>query len=81
MRHAARRSSRVYTSGELNQLIDSILHPLARKSPYIMILDGVLHGIAEKNPSASTVKFIKYNLPKLLEHIARDVSERRSTNA
>ena len=61
-----------YTEGELNKLVDSLVHPLAKENPYIMILDGILHGIIEQNPSASTVKFIKYNLPKLLERLAHD---------
>jgi len=69
-RSRKRREPQFYTTSELNQLIDSIMHPLAKNNPYIMILDGLLHGIVERNPSASTVKFIKYNLPKLLEQLA-----------
>jgi hypothetical protein len=72
-----RRSSRIYTEGELNALIDAIVHPLAKSSPYVMLIDGLLHALVEKNPSESTLKFIKYNLPKLLEQMARDASERR----
>lgn len=62
----------MYTIGELNKLVDSVMHPLAKSNPSIMILDGIVHAILEQNPSESTVKFIKYNLPKLLEQLTRN---------
>lgn len=62
----------------MNRLVDALVHPLAKENPYIMILDGVLHGIVEQKPSASTIKFIKYNLPRLLEQLAATHVEQRS---
>jgi hypothetical protein len=55
----------------LNRLIDAFIHPLTKPYPELLILDGIIHGIVEKNPPESTVKFIQYNLPKLISKHAR----------
>jgi hypothetical protein len=56
----------MYTVGELNRLIDALVHPLAKHHPEFLIVDGIIHGVIEKNPPESAVKFIQHNLPKLL---------------
>jgi hypothetical protein len=64
-----RRKRQAYSKGELNQLIDSLLHPLATEdnAVAILLLDGILHSAVEQDPGQSVQKFIRYSLPKILE--------------
>jgi len=66
-RREARR--RTYTKGDVNKLIDSCLHPLARQNPQILIIDGFLHALVEQEPPRSASKFLVYNLPKLVSQL------------
>jgi len=59
------------SKGQLNKLIDSLLHPLFKKHPGFVILDGILHALVEQNPEESLHKFIKYNLDKLVKYTVR----------
>jgi len=59
-----------YSKGELNRLIDSLLHPLFDRSPALMITDNILHGLVEQNPPETAIKFIRYSLPKIIQEIA-----------
>ena len=56
----------MYTKGDINKIIDSVMHPLARQHPFFEFIDGLLHALNERNPEESVAKFIRYNLPKLL---------------
>ena len=58
-----------YSKSDLNRLIDSILHPLAKgkNEVSILILDECLHFLVEQNPTLSLQKFIKYTLPKIVK--------------
>jgi hypothetical protein len=47
--------------------IDDVLHPLIDSSPELIMVDTVLHGLVEQNPSETTLKFIRYTLPKILK--------------
>lgn len=60
------RKARRITKGELNRLIDSLMHPHFKEYPALIIVDGLLHAIVEQNPDVSLAKFVKYNVPKLL---------------
>ena len=71
------RKRKPYSDGELNRLIDALLHPIGRQHPEILILDGILHGIVEQNPTESILKFIHYNGAKLLAHKVRQRRHRR----
>jgi hypothetical protein len=62
----------VYTLGELNRLIDALIHPIAKRHPELLILDGIIHTIIERNPSESAVKFIHHDLSVLLWEFARN---------
>jgi len=55
------------TKGEINRVIDSVIHPLFRKSKAFIIVDGIAHAINEKNPVESTIKFARYNLKYLID--------------
>ncbi|TET27187.1 MAG: hypothetical protein E3J73_02890 [Candidatus Bathyarchaeum sp.] len=68
--HSKRKKRRShYSKGELNLLIDSLLHPLFDRSISFMIADTILHGLVEQNPPETVVKFIRYNLPKIIGEI------------
>ena len=62
-----RKPSPLYTTGELNKLVDGLCHPLFKTNPGFILVDTVLHGLIEQNPSLSFRKFIRYNLPKLID--------------
>jgi hypothetical protein len=76
MSNSILRKRKTYSDGELNRLIDAVLHPISKQHPEILILDGLLHGIVERNPAESIQKFIYYNNPKLLAHMIRNKKRR-----
>jgi hypothetical protein len=55
---------------ELNRMVGSLVHPLAKVDPCLLVLDGVLHGLIERNPSETVVKFIQHNLPTLISELS-----------
>jgi hypothetical protein len=61
-----------YTKGELNHMIDSVLHPLFSRSSAFMVVDTVLHSLVEQNPPETLRKFIRYNLPKIIKEITNN---------
>ena len=63
------RRRKPYSRGELNNLIDSLIHPLYRKSDGFRLVDGLLHALAEGNPSLSLKKFFKYNSDAIIKKI------------
>jgi len=74
-----RGKRRVFTRGDVNRLIDSMLHPFMKgeqKVP-VMVLDALAHAMVEQNPRESIVKFIRYTAPKLLEEAAKSKRKNR----
>jgi len=69
----------VYTLGDLNRLIDSMFHPLAKENPGMLILDGVCHGLLEWDLPLSAEKFFKNNVPLLASCLTHDRDVERST--
>jgi len=67
-----KRTRTIYTKGEINRLIDSLCHPLSKTSPAMLIIDGFLHGLVERNPPLSVRKFLKHNVPMLIEEAGRE---------
>jgi hypothetical protein len=61
------RKGKLYTTGEINRLIDGFIHPLYNRSEWLRLLDGFLHFTAERNAKESIGKFARYNLPELLK--------------
>ena len=55
-----------YSKGELNRLIDDLVHPLLDKRPELMMLDVVLPGFVEQNANETAAKFVRHSLPKLI---------------
>jgi len=58
-----RRGSSTYL---LNKLIDSLIHPLYKRSAGWILVDGALHALVERDPPSSARKFVKYSLPLLI---------------
>jgi len=73
-----KKAVKPYTKGELNKVIDSLFHPLFEANKGFMLVDELLHAMVEQNPPTTVKKFIKYNLPKILEQISKK-SEKETT--
>jgi hypothetical protein len=67
-----KKKESIYSKGEINKLIDSLLHPLSDRYPTLTIFDSILHGLVEQNPPETILKFVRYNLPKIIEEIIRE---------
>jgi hypothetical protein len=65
-----------YSKSEINKIIDSILHPWIEAYPFLLAVDGLLHGLVEGKPEESIRKFIRYNLPTLIEELDKWVKSR-----
>ena len=61
----AKRHS-IYSKGELNRIIDSLLHPLLDINPALSLVDTFIHGFVEQNPPETALKFLRYNLPRII---------------
>ena len=70
-----KKRRRQYSKGELNRLIDDLIHPLSDRKPELMILDAVLHGLVEQNPPETVLKFMRYSLPKTVREITNRQSD------
>jgi len=64
-----KKERRHYSKGELNRLIDDLIHPLYDRNPELMVVDVVLHGLLEQNPPETVLKFIRYSLPRVVKEI------------
>lgn len=67
-----KKRAKPYTMGELNKLVDDVLHPLSKTDKGYWFLDGVLHGLIEQDPSLTVRKFVKYNLPKIMKQLEKE---------
>jgi len=67
-----------YTKGQLNKIIDGMVHPLARGDDKLMalVLDSVLHAIIEQDVETSARKFTKYNAPLLISELTKESRKR-----
>jgi hypothetical protein len=70
-------ANKLYTQGELNLLIDSLCHPLAEADKGFILVGGFLHGLVEQNPPVTIRKFVRYNLPKLIEQLRKEAEKQR----
>ena len=62
-----------YSQGDLNRLVDSIVHPLMKGDARLpaMVLDTELHFIIEQDIESSVKKFIRYSLPGIVSDVAK----------
>jgi hypothetical protein len=62
-----------YSRGQLNRLVDGLVHPLYEKSELYRVADGLLHGVVERNMRVSAKKFVRYNLPEVVKKILEEI--------
>lgn len=62
-----------YSVGQMNKLVDDLIHPLYKKSEWYRVADGLLHVLVGKNIRVSAKKFVKYNLPEIAKKILEKI--------
>jgi hypothetical protein len=62
-----RKNSSLFSKGEMNRIIDALVHPLFDQNKAFVLADGVLHGLVEQDPPSSIRKFAKYSFPELIK--------------
>jgi len=72
-----RRRRLGYTDGELNKIVDGLVHPKARKDLSYWAWDALLHGIIEQDPEVTVEKFIEYNIPEIIKQTIRTKRPRK----
>ena len=68
-RRKKRKTKTSYSPGELNRLIDAVVHPLSQTDKRFFLLDGFLHGLVERDPPQTVRKFVRYNLVEILKQL------------
>jgi len=66
---ARRKRRSIYSKGEVNRLIDGLLHPLFDLNPAFSLVDALLHGFLEENLPETALKFLRYNLPGIVREL------------
>lgn len=66
-----------YTKGELNIIIDSLVHPIYKKNQSFRLIDGILHGVVEQDLELSFRKFVKFNAFNIIAKTERSSFEKR----
>jgi len=61
-----RNREKVFTTGQLNKLVDAFCHPLCSIDRRFFLLDGILHGLIERDPPKTVRKFLRYNLAEIM---------------
>ena len=65
------------TQGQLNKIVDTLLHRHFRRNPDLIYLDGLAHAIIEGDLKQSLRKFAKYGVPALLKEAERKKTRKR----
>ena len=66
-----KKNKKHYSKGEVNRLVDSVLHPLFDNGTAFIVIDTVFHGLVENNPEVTVRKFARHTLPKIIEEILK----------
>lgn len=66
-----RKHNKLYSKGQLNRIIDDLIHPFYGENEALRLLDGLLHGFVERDAAVSLEKFIKYNVPTLVKKLVK----------
>jgi hypothetical protein len=59
------------TKGQLNKIIDVVVHPYFEKYPFLILLDGFAHGLVERDVRKSLPKFVRYNAPLIVKELVK----------
>jgi hypothetical protein len=68
---SSKKRAYYYTKGELNRAIDSLIHPLSKRNPTLVVLDVILHGLVEQKPAETVAKFIRYTGPEIIRELTK----------
>jgi hypothetical protein len=68
-----RKLNSLYSKGQVNYAIDSLIHPLYEKDKGFVLVDALLHCINERNIRMSAKKFLRYNMPELLKAVFENI--------
>ena len=63
----------LHTRGQLNYLIDDLVHPLCDANAGFVLVDEVLHALVEQDPRVSAKKFLRYSLPEIIKKVAESL--------
>jgi hypothetical protein len=55
------------SKGQLNKIIDVLVHPYFEKYPLLILVDGAAHALIEQDAKTTIRKFVKYNAPAILK--------------
>jgi hypothetical protein len=55
--------------GEINKLIDEVMHPYFKKYPITILLDALAHASIEGDTKTSLRKSLRYSAPQLIEQL------------
>jgi len=72
---------RKISNGQINRIVDILLHPYARRNAALWIVDGFVHTAVEKDPERSLTKFAKYNLPEIVYQVVSGANGRERSRA
>ena len=64
-----KRRKAIYSKGEVNRLVDDLVHPLIKENEILVVVDEIAHGIIEGDIEESIVKFTRYRLPWLVRKL------------
>jgi hypothetical protein len=59
------------TKGELNRIVDTLIHPYFKQYPFLIFVDGAAHALIEQDLRTSILKFVKYNGEPILRELLK----------
>lgn len=67
----------LYTTGQINRIADTILHPFFGQDDGSILLDSAIHAFIERDILVSGRKFLRYSLPEILKSSNKKYKTRR----
>jgi hypothetical protein len=59
------------SKGELNKVVDTLVHPYFKQYPALIVVDGIVHGLIEQDLRTSIPKFVRYNAALILKELMK----------
>jgi hypothetical protein len=80
-RRRRKKKTKTYiTKGQINRVVDTLLHPTFRKEPKLRLLNGFIHALVEQEPKSSMKKFVRYHLLPQLFKEEPDKKKKKNAN-
>jgi hypothetical protein len=76
-RRGRQKGRAIYSTSQVNSMIDATIHPLAAQHWIFVLADGLLHAANESggDPIETLLKFMKFNMPELLRRLVKQLRE------